>query len=163
MPNTGDTFEGDHSPYRAMLGRMIRAYGRRVANASPEDLAEFLTIKTDVDEALSAAVAGLRAQGHSWASIARGIGMSRQAAFKRWGQADDDDPEIDAAIAEAELAISTALARKAQREIEAEVEADALLWHSGVLSIECQTCKGTDGRHYASCPIVAIVREAAAD
>lgn len=76
----------DHSEFRAFVRRILRAYGRRVSDADPEDLADLLNIRADVDQAIDRAVLGLRAQGHSWATIGAATGMSRQAAFKRWGE-----------------------------------------------------------------------------
>jgi hypothetical protein len=68
-----------------MMSRQIRAHGLRVADADPEDLAALVDLHRQVDEAIATAVAGLRRR-HSWAQIARGLGTSRQAAAKRWGQ-----------------------------------------------------------------------------
>lgn len=72
--------------YGAMVRRMIRAYGRRVADADEPDLADLLTLRADVDAAIAQAVQGQRAGGRSWAHIARATGTSRQAAYQRWGQ-----------------------------------------------------------------------------
>lgn len=43
-----------------------------------------LTVAVELDEAITAAVAGLRATGYSWAEIARATGTTRQAAHARW-------------------------------------------------------------------------------
>ena len=40
---------------------------------------------TDLDEAITQAVTGLRKAGYSWAVIAGWLGMTRQAAQQRWG------------------------------------------------------------------------------
>jgi hypothetical protein len=45
-----------------------------------------VALHSDLDEAIAAAVAGLRDR-HSWDQIARGLGISRQAACKRFGHA----------------------------------------------------------------------------
>ena len=70
--------------YLAMLRRMIRAAGRRVANADEYELAELLKLRAELDEAISVAVAGQRSYGRSWAAIAYAAGMTRQAAWERW-------------------------------------------------------------------------------
>lgn len=71
--------------YLAMLRRMIRAAGRRVGDADEVELAELLQLRGDLDEAIAAAVEGQRSIGRSWASIALAAGVSRQAAWERWG------------------------------------------------------------------------------
>lgn len=75
----------DHGDYAGMVRRTIRAFGRRLAKADPDDLELILAMRSELDEAIATAVMGQRASGFSWAEIARGIGMSRQAAFQRWG------------------------------------------------------------------------------
>lgn len=70
--------------YAAMMRRMVAAYGRRVAGADPEDLADLLALREVIEEAVSVAVAGQRAGGFSWGQIARGLGISRQAAHERF-------------------------------------------------------------------------------
>lgn len=82
------THAGDHSRYRAMLGRMLRAYARRVATSSPEDLAEMVTLRATLEANITEAVVGLRQQGYSWAEIARPLGISKQAVASRYGAAE---------------------------------------------------------------------------
>lgn len=82
MPKTVDTTE-----YLAMVRRLLRAAGRRVADADPEDLAELLGLQAELDQAIVTAVHGMRnTHGASWADIARATGTSRQAAAMRWGK-----------------------------------------------------------------------------
>ena len=71
--------------YAEGIARLIAAHGKRVADADPEDLARLLDLQADLDQAVVVAIAGQRAQGHSWAHIGRAAGTSRQAAFQRWG------------------------------------------------------------------------------
>lgn len=55
-----------------MVRRMVRAYGRRVADESEADLAEMLLLREEVEAAIAAAVRGQRQNhGQSWAYIAR--------------------------------------------------------------------------------------------
>lgn len=70
----------------AAARRMVRATGQRVANADSEDLQHLVDLAAAVTEATQAAVDGLRAQGHSWAYIANGLGITRQAAQQRFGR-----------------------------------------------------------------------------
>lgn len=72
--------------YAAMLRRMIRAYGRRVAEADDVDLAEMVALRDELDAAIAAAVRGQREHHDaSWADVARGLGVSRQYAQRRYG------------------------------------------------------------------------------
>ena len=74
----------DHTEYLAFLRRILRAASRRIGDADPEDLAEMLALRDDLDASILEAVKGLRRTGYSWAEIARATGTSRQAAFARW-------------------------------------------------------------------------------
>ena len=72
--------------YVAMLCRMVRAAGRRIADGDPEDLALLLQVQAELDAAITAGVLGMRANtGRSWAEIGRALGVTKQAAAKRWG------------------------------------------------------------------------------
>jgi hypothetical protein len=76
--------DGDHSAFAGFARRILRAYARRVAGADVEDLAELLELRQDVDDAIAAAVAGMRERGVSWAAIATATGTTRQAAQQRY-------------------------------------------------------------------------------
>lgn len=72
--------------YAGMMARMLRAYGRRVGDADPEDLATMLAVYAKFGDAIQDAVTAQRARhGTSWAEIGRGAGITRQAAQQRWG------------------------------------------------------------------------------
>lgn len=76
-----------------MLGRMLTAYGRRVADADIEDLTEMFELRDQWESVVAAAVAGQRAQhGRSWADIGKAAGTTRQAAQMRWGKTDQTKP-----------------------------------------------------------------------
>lgn len=68
-----------------MTARMIRAHGRRVADADEVDLAELVAMREVLEEAISTAVTGQRERGLSWSFIARGLGTSKQYAQARYG------------------------------------------------------------------------------
>lgn len=71
--------------FAKMVNRMIRAYGRRVAEADEVDLATMVELRDTVEAAIADAVRGQREQGASWARIAAGVGGTRQAAQQRYG------------------------------------------------------------------------------
>jgi hypothetical protein len=72
--------------YAGMVRRIIRAYGRRVADRDLEELAGLAALRADLDTAIGDAVTGLRSAGFSWTDIARVMGTSRQGAQQRWGR-----------------------------------------------------------------------------
>ena len=73
--------------YAAMLRRMIRAYGRRLAEGNPHDIAGALELARELDDAIGRAVAIARAEaGWSWAELALELGCTRQAAQQRYGR-----------------------------------------------------------------------------
>lgn len=77
---------GDHSDYLAMLRRMLRAGARRLATADPDDLAEMVALRDDLDQAILQAIAGQRAAGTSWEAIGAPLGLSKQGAQQRYGR-----------------------------------------------------------------------------
>ncbi len=79
----------------AALARLIRAAGNRAADSDPEDLKVLMGLRTSLDEAIVAAVAGVRASGATWEEIGALTGTTRQAAHLRWAarvDAHDDSP-----------------------------------------------------------------------
>lgn len=71
-----------------MVARMMRAWGKRVADADEVDLAQMLKARDEFDRSIVLAVYGMRTKwGRSWAYIAEGAGITRQAAQQRWGKA----------------------------------------------------------------------------
>lgn len=69
--------------------RFVRTLGERAANGDPEDLALLLKLQADLDAAITAGTEGLLAQGHSFTTIADGLGnagitVSRQAVRQRY-------------------------------------------------------------------------------
>jgi hypothetical protein len=75
----------ENPEYAAMMGRMLAAWTRRVADGDPGDLTDLLTAARLLDEGIRAAVTGQRATyGTSWAAIGEAAGVTRQAAQQRW-------------------------------------------------------------------------------
>jgi hypothetical protein len=77
----------------ARLGQQIAALGRRVADGDPDGLALLADLRAAVGAAEAVAVAGLRAQGHSDATLGRELGISKQAIAQRWPRGSDADGE----------------------------------------------------------------------
>lgn len=74
--------------YAAMMRRLIAAYGRRVADADMEDLADMLAVRDEFDAVIAEAVRHARERwGWSWADIGRAAGVTKQTAHERWGGA----------------------------------------------------------------------------
>ena len=81
--------------YAGGVRRLVRAQGRRAG----ADLGMFGLFAESVDYArarLADAAAQLVAQGYSYGDIARELGITRQAAWKRFGR----KPEVDAGTPE---------------------------------------------------------------
>lgn len=77
----------DSDEYAAMLRRMIRAYGRRVGEGDPDDLADLVALREVLETVIDDAVNDQRRiTGYSWADVARGLGTTRQAAQMRHGR-----------------------------------------------------------------------------
>lgn len=86
MPTDATTqprYENDE--YAAALRRMAIAYGRRVGEADPYDLADLIDLADVLQAATAQAVKRLHRRGYSWTEIGDGAGISRQAAQQRWG------------------------------------------------------------------------------
>jgi hypothetical protein len=77
----------ENDDYAAFARRILRAYARRVATGDVEALGLMLGLSAEIDTAIGQAVTGLRAFGYSWAEIGSRLGITRQAAQQRWGQA----------------------------------------------------------------------------
>lgn len=74
----------DPAEYIAFMRRVTRAAAKHVAAGDPQDLAELLQLRGELDVAITNAVAGLRRSGVTWQEIANVTGMTRQAAWERW-------------------------------------------------------------------------------
>jgi hypothetical protein len=77
----------ENDQYAAFARRVLRAYARRIADGDVEALIAMTGLAEEIDTAISQAVTGLRAFGYSWAEIGARLGITRQAAQQRWGQA----------------------------------------------------------------------------
>ena len=75
----------ENDEYASFVRRVLRAHARRVAAGDVDALADMTELATELDEAITQAVTGLRNAGYSWAEIAARLGVTRQAAQQRWG------------------------------------------------------------------------------
>lgn len=76
----------DNKKFYAAVSRMIRAAYRRAESADPEDfhiLKDFPELCRLCEEST---VNSLRSKGYTWEHIGQAFGLSRQAAFNRWGR-----------------------------------------------------------------------------
>lgn len=70
-----------------MLSRMVRAYGRRLADGDPADLARAVKLSAQLERTIGEAVAAARAEhGWSWAELAVELGVTRSAAQQRYAR-----------------------------------------------------------------------------
>lgn len=77
----------ENSEYKKMVVRILLAYGRRVGGADESDLADLAEVVTIAKSVLADAAlqqAGVR----SWAHVGKALGISREAAFKRFRSQD---------------------------------------------------------------------------
>jgi hypothetical protein len=75
--------ERETSDYLKDLTRLIRAAGRRVADADGPELAQLLALMPVMEEAAAMGVKGQLERG-SWAYVAEALGTTRQSAHERW-------------------------------------------------------------------------------
>lgn len=81
------TQQYDTSEFHAMLTRMVRSYGRRLADSDPSDLADALQLARQLEDAIGNAVAELRAvHGFSFTDVGAALGITRQAAQQRFAR-----------------------------------------------------------------------------
>lgn len=69
-----------------MLARMIRAAGKRVGDADEHELSRLFGMRDDLDRSIRMAIDGQLRSGRSWTHVGRALGMTRQGAFRRYGQ-----------------------------------------------------------------------------
>lgn len=71
--------------YARFARRVVQRYGERLAEADYPDLADALEVLEDLEQAVAV---GVRAQADrgSWATVALGLGITRQGAWQRFGR-----------------------------------------------------------------------------
>lgn len=75
----------ENDDYLRFVTRILKAAQKRISAADPEDLAAMVDLRNALDEAIDGAARGMHDAGFSWTEIARPLGISRQAALKKWG------------------------------------------------------------------------------
>lgn len=75
----------ENSEFKKMVVRILRAYGRRVASADESDLADLAEVM-NIAKTVLAGAALQQAESRSWAHVGAALGISREAAFKRFRQ-----------------------------------------------------------------------------
>jgi hypothetical protein len=86
----------DDVEFKGFCRRMIRAYGRRAAEADPWVLGDLLSLRADMDEAIADAVTAYKAAGLSWQAIADELGIDRVTCFKRYAHLVRQDAQASA-------------------------------------------------------------------
>lgn len=76
----------ENDEYAAFVRRILRAYAARVALGDIDAVADMVAISGEMNDLIAEAVQGLRDKGYSWADVGQRLGVSRQAAFERWGK-----------------------------------------------------------------------------
>jgi len=82
--------EKDIIEYAAMMRRLIRAYGRRLELEDAERLGVLMSLQDELAETINHVARKLHEDGFSWGEIGRQLGITRQAAYQRWGKRQDD-------------------------------------------------------------------------
>ena len=80
------TQQTEAGKYVCFVQRIIRAAGKKVSVADPEDLAKLIAIRNELEVAIQAAVDGLREDGFTWRTIGEATGTTGQAANMKWGR-----------------------------------------------------------------------------
>ena len=70
----------ENDEYAAFLRRAMAAYARRVANGNVDALADMTGLATELDDAISQAITGVRKAEYSWTETAVRLGVTHQAA-----------------------------------------------------------------------------------
>jgi len=97
MSDTYETEGQAGNTYRKMMGRMLRAYGRRVADKDIASLAGLAQFAADAERTLGETVAQLRSEqggSYSWAQIGRELGITRASAQQRFARYCDEGRKV---------------------------------------------------------------------
>lgn len=71
--------------FGSFVRRILRAYGRRVADRDIEALAGLVSLRNEIDGQIEAAAGSLH-DTYSWTEIGRVLGITRQAAQQRFSR-----------------------------------------------------------------------------
>lgn len=70
--------------YLAMLRRFLRNAGEKVGTGDPEQIADLLALKDEIDKAAAIAIARQRRTGITWVSIGEALGVTKEAVIMKW-------------------------------------------------------------------------------
>lgn len=86
--------EVETSDYTLFARRILRAMGRRVSAGDIAALPELVALRDELDTTIDETVVALRSEPwtYSWSQIGEALGISRQAAQKRWGHLEATNP-----------------------------------------------------------------------
>jgi hypothetical protein len=84
MASEQRTIEPEHMA--AMVKRCTKALGRRIADHDPYQLRHLVDVRRALDDVTRTTVQALRDEGYSWAEIAPGLGITRQAAQQAYSR-----------------------------------------------------------------------------
>jgi len=73
----------ENDEYMAMLRRVIRTAGRRIAEGDVEALADLIKLHDELGDVIAHAAGELHARGYAWSEIAARTGTSLQAVRQR--------------------------------------------------------------------------------
>ena len=73
------------------MRRVARAMVRRAEGGELDAVRELRTTHKAIGDALNDAARAAHDAGYTWADIAAELGMTKQAAHKRWAEGDDDE------------------------------------------------------------------------
>lgn len=76
-----------------MLRRLVRNLGTRVGDGDLPDLRQMVALQRELNDAIVAAIRGLRTQGVTWDELGEATGTSRQAAWQKWYRPEDQKLE----------------------------------------------------------------------
>ncbi|MBS1673875.1 MAG: hypothetical protein JSS74_07915 [Actinobacteria bacterium] len=78
--------EVETTDYVAFAKRILRTAGERGAAGDDFNLGELVSLRDDLEAAITRAVRGMHEAGHSWQYIADGLGTTRQSAHARYAE-----------------------------------------------------------------------------
>jgi len=85
--------------YCAFMVRVLKSYGKKSAagDLDLDSLVQLRELRALLEEQTAEVVHGLRSEpggAHSWAEIGDALGMTRAAAYKKFGAADTDARKV---------------------------------------------------------------------
>lgn len=78
----------DNKDFYQAIRRMLKAAYKRTASADPEEFAALGDLPGLCQALEAQTVQTMRAAGYTWEHIGSAFGLTKQAAFKRWGRRD---------------------------------------------------------------------------